>query len=207
MSGTPPRPHTLTLTPRGAAVTIRAGRWLDAPVLALCEDETPEIRRTSQATGVVFPRLGSWMPRRARAEIHLDPSHAWRIEIRRGVGDLAADMRGLRLEEIDIDGGAARLQVDLPRPDRSIPITIRGGVKNTRLRRPGDVPVRLEVRGGARDLTLDECHMGALGGDTVLETSGGAGPRYEIDVSGGASALAVCALPPDARSQAPPAEL
>jgi hypothetical protein len=49
------------------------------------------------------------------------------------------------------------------------------------------------VRGGASNLTLDEQHLGAVGGETGLESSGyaDATDRYDIEVYGGANNLTI----------------
>jgi hypothetical protein len=53
--------------------------------------------------------------------------------------------------------------------------------------------VRLEIRGGASPIALDAQRLGAVGGDTVLESGEveKQGGRYEVSVSGGASDVAV----------------
>ena len=61
------------------------------------------------------------------------------------------------------------------------------------VRRPSEVPVRLQIRGGASKLAFDEQAFGAVGGRTQLQSEGfrEVADRYEIAIGGGASNLTV----------------
>jgi hypothetical protein len=55
------------------------------------------------------------------------------------------------------------------------------------------VAARVQVGHGARRLTLDDQHLGAVGGTTSWQSPGydQTGDRYDIAVSGGADTLTV----------------
>jgi hypothetical protein len=59
--------------------------------------------------------------------------------------------------------------------------------------RPAGVAVRVRVGHGAKDLTLDDQHFGAVGGSTRWQGPGydQASDRYDVAVSGGADTLTV----------------
>jgi len=128
------------------------------------------------------------------ARITLDGARPWRIAIRGGASEVTVDLARLaRLDALEIRGGASEVAVALPRPTGTVALAISGGASELALRRPRGVPLRLSVRGGVSDLTLDESHFEAIGGHTILHTEGWAAAtdRYELSISGGASGLAV----------------
>jgi hypothetical protein len=61
------------------------------------------------------------------------------------------------------------------------------------VQRPAEVGVALAASGGMMALRLDDQRFGAIGGSTRLQTPGAApgAPRYELQIAGGASDLAV----------------
>ena len=67
-----------------------------------------------------------------------------------------------------------------------------GGASQVRIDRPADVPVRLVVRGGAVSIDLDDQHVGATTGATLV-TPGAetATDRISIEFIGGVSKVKV----------------
>jgi len=67
-----------------------------------------------------------------------------------------------------------------------------GGASQVRVDRPAGVPVRLTVRGGAASIDLDEQHVGATGGATLVTPGAeGATDRISIEFNGGVSKVKV----------------
>jgi hypothetical protein len=66
-------------------------------------------------------------------------------------------------------------------------VRILGGASNVTIHRPKGVAVRAHVDGGATNLTFDEKHFGAIGGDVNLQSPDydAAANRYVIEVTGG----------------------
>jgi hypothetical protein len=132
--------------------------------------------------------------RRRGADIALNSQVPWRITVRGGgVSRLDADLGGLRLDSFEVEGGASRVELMLPDPSGAVPIRIDGGASNVSVRRPEGVAARLHVGGGASKLALDGQRLGAIGGETRLESPGyaNATDRYEIIITGGANNVAV----------------
>jgi hypothetical protein len=93
-----------------------------------------------------------------------------------------------------VAGGASRLEVVLPAPSGIVTVVIFGGASNVAIRRSEGVAARLRVDGGATNLTFDDRHIGAAGGELDLQSSGdynGAADRYDIAVTGGANNLSI----------------
>ncbi len=74
-----------------------------------------------------------------------------------------------------------------------MPIRLTGGVSHLTLHRPGGVPARVHIGGGASKLELDTQYLGAIGGPVRLETPGYASAthRYDVEIGGGASGITI----------------
>ena len=124
---------------------------------------------------------------------------AWHITACGGVAHPDADLWDLRLEVLERGQGASQLEVRLPRPAGVVPVHIRGGASQVRIRQPAGVPVQLRVGSGVADLRFDEQEWGAVGGGcgwppprpprspTALRSRAPQGPRARA-VPGGTEA-------------------
>jgi hypothetical protein len=156
-----------TIWVQGGVVTIRSPR-VPACDWVNCESERP-------------------------AEVELNARIPWDVEVRGGASRLVADLRGLQLGSLKVDGGANRLEVTLPIPSGTVALAILGGASNIAIRRPEGVAARLCVRGGATTLKLDHRRIGAAGGELDLRDGGydGATGRYYVVITGGANNLSI----------------
>jgi hypothetical protein len=172
------------------------------PALYRLESDEPGLEIETDGLDVHVHSRISWTEwleevlggRDGSARITLDGARPWRVAVRGGASEVTVDLARLaRLEGLEIRGGASELSLALPRPTGTVAVAISGGASELALRRPRGVPVRLSVRGGVSDLTLDQSHFEAIGGHTVLHTDGWAAAtdRYELTISGGASGLSV----------------
>jgi hypothetical protein len=149
------------------------------------------VRRGTVA--IVYPRfpVGDWLDDRSErlAEVELNACIPWDVEIRSGASRLVADLRGLRLVSLGLDGGAGRLDVMLPAPSGDVAMVILGGASNVTIRRPEGVAARLHVVGGVTNLRFDDRHIGATGCELDLQSRAyeHATDRYDIAVTGGAN--------------------
>jgi hypothetical protein len=126
-------------------------------------------------------------------EIVLNGDLPWFLDVRSAASLVTADLQNLDLRGLSLRGGASQVQVTLPSPRGTVPLTIAGGASAVTLLRPDGVPLRARMRGGASDLSLDGTHFGFLGRDWRWETPDFATrpDRYDLDVSGGASSVTV----------------
>ena len=177
-----------------AHLTLRADPGLDRMLQAHFEGSVPKATMKGETVTFRYPRVGrpfDW--RRRRAEVTLTTQVPWDIDVRGGVAALDADLRGIELLGFRVGGGMSGIEVLLPPPIGVVPITIGGGASSVRLLRPEEVPVRLQIRGGASKLAFDHEEFGAIGGRVRLQSHGfdAQADRYEITVGGGASELTV----------------
>ena len=184
--------------PHGAPqLTLRAVPELDAMLRARFEGSPPKALLDAESIVFRYPRISrpfEWRSR--RAEISLSTAVPWEIEIPGGAVNTEADLRGIELLGLRIGGGASQVEITLPPPVGAVPVSLGGGASRLTLRRPAEVPVRLQVRGGASNLAFDEQSFGAIGGRTQLQSDGfrEAADRYEITIGGGASHLTVATV-------------
>jgi len=117
------------------------------------------------------------------------------VQIRGGAARLQLDLESLALGSLEPSGGASDVSVSLPRPEGRGRVRISGGASNLSLLRPAGAAAGLHLTGGAARLGFDAQRLGAVGGEVRLESSdfAAAAAAWEIEVSGGASALSVSA--------------
>jgi hypothetical protein len=160
-------------------------------------DRMPIVEVRRGIVTIQYPRFpdGDWLDDRSErfAEIALNARIPWDVEVRGGASRLLADLSGLRLGSLQVDGGASRLEVVLPAPSGTVTVVILGGASNVAIRRPEGVAARLRVDGGATNLTFDDRHIGAAGSALDLRSRDydGVPDRYDIAVTGGVNNLSI----------------
>src|SRR5215203_4393830 len=178
-------------------VTIHADPSMEDLYRARFEAQVPIVRVKGGTVSIVnarFPRFGQrdfWLER--RAQVTLNASITWHIESRGSTSKLTANLCKLRLGSINLAGGASRTEIMLPRPSATVSVHILGGASNVTIHRPEGVAARAHVGGGATNLTFDEKHLGAIGGDVNLQSPDydDDANRYDFEVTGGANNLTI----------------
>src|SRR5829696_1926874 len=135
-------------------VTIHADPSMEDLYRARFEAQVPIVRVKGGKVSIVyarFPRFGQrdfWLER--PAEVALNATITWHIEVRGSLSRLTTDLREVRLGSINLGGGAT-------------------------------------------NLTFDEKHLGAIGGDVNLQSPDydDDANRYDFEVTGGANNLTI----------------
>ena len=99
--------------------------------------------------------------RKRGANISLNKTIPWTVEIHGGMSKARADLGAVDLRSFQLTGGADRIRLDLGQPTGVVPVRLTGGANALRVERPVDVAVRLRLKGGASRVELDEQHLGA----------------------------------------------
>ena len=191
------RSGRLRFTNGAHRVVIRAGSHLRGLYRARFGERMPVVKVRGGVVSIRYTRVAScdWTgnhPERP-AEVALNAGIPWDVEVRGSASRLLADLSGLRLGSLSVDGGASRLEVVLPDPSGAVTVAILGGASNVAIRRPEGVSARLRVEGGVTNLTFDDRRIGATGGELVLRSRGyeDAVDRYDIAVTGGANNMSI----------------
>jgi hypothetical protein len=178
-------------------VNLTASRMRDALYRARFSRPAPRVRLSDNTVTIQYQRPQS-LDRpvdmdQPFAEIRLNGSIPWEIEFRDGVARLKADLGRLQLRSLDLLGGASHIELELPKPAGTTFIYISGGLIQAAIRRPAGVAMRIQLAGAVRDLVFDGQHLGAVGGETSLETPGffSAASRYDIFITGRASDVTI----------------
>jgi hypothetical protein len=182
-------------------LAIGADPTMDNLYRARFEEPVPGVRMEGSTVTVRYPRLrplDSACPERP-GEVVLGARVPWRVEFRGGVSRLAADLGGLELGAFEVEGGAGRIELRLPKPSGLVPVCFRGGASNVAVHRPEGVAARLRVSGGVTNLSFDGQRFGVVGDAVNLQTPDydDAFDRYDISITGGANNLTVDGARPD----------
>ncbi len=191
------RSGRLRFTNGAHRVVIRAGSHLRGLYRASFGERMPIVVVRGGVVSIRYTRVAScdWTGNRPErpAEVALNAGIPWDVEVRGGASRLLADLSGLRLGSLSVDGGASRLEVVLPDPSGAVSVVILGGASNVAIRRPEGVSARLRVEGGVTNLAFDDRRIGATGGELDLRSRGyeDAADRYDIAVTGGANNMSI----------------
>jgi hypothetical protein len=189
---------------RGASrVTIHADPSLSGLYRAHFEGPLPDVQAQDGTVTILYRHVAffgwlySWHD--AVADIALNPTVPWDVDIRGGASKVTADLRGIRLRSFTVIGGASDVELRLPRPIGTVPIRVSGGVSKVSIFRPPGVAARIRVGGGFSRLSLDGRRPVSQEGGGQLETPDypSATDRYDVGVEGGASRVSVDVLPRD----------
>jgi hypothetical protein len=178
-------------------VAVHAAHSIKDLYRARFEGRLPTVGVRGGTITIEYPRFSpfdqqdSWLER--RAEVALNASITWHIEVRGSTSRFTADLCRLRLGSLELAGGASRIEISLPRPKGSVSVRILGGASDVTIHRPEGVAARAHASGGATNLTFDERHFGAIGGDINLQSPDydDAANRYAVEVTGGANNLTI----------------
>ena len=175
-------------------LTLRAESEMDDLYLADFEGSPPKVEVNDGVVSVRYGRrfrLFDW--RGQPAAFTLNAAVPWAIDIRGGAVEVDADLSVLTLTSFTSSRGAINLRLILPEPSGVVPVRLSGGAIGITIRRPPGVVVRLHVKGGYNEVTLDDQVIGAMGDKLQIQSPGGgdALDRYEIEVSGGANEVKI----------------
>jgi hypothetical protein len=178
-------------------VTVHADPSMEDLYRARFEGQVPTVRVRGDTISIEYPRFSPFDQRyywlECPAEVALNASITWQIEVHGSASRLTADLSEVRLGSLTLAGGASRIEIMLPRPSGTVSVLVLGGASNVTIHRPQGVAARAHASGGATNLTIDEKHFGAIGGDVNLQSPdySDAANRYDIQVTGGANYLTI----------------
>jgi DNA-binding MarR family transcriptional regulator len=180
---------------RGAdRVTIKADATLEDLYRARFEGTAPAVVVRGNSVSIELKRRFrpfDW--RNQSSDIWLNTGVPWAISLRFGLSKLSADLRGLRVESLEVSGGASDVEIWLPAPVGNVPIRLSGGASKIMVHRPAGSAIRADLSGGASQLVFDGTRLGSLGGRNHFESPGSneATDRYELRFTGGASQISI----------------
>lgn len=174
-------------------VMLRADAPSELLYVARFEGKVPIVREEAGTVSIQYPRFSLLDWRKQGAQISLNATIPWQLELKGGVSKLDAELSALKLEGLELTGGASDCVVKLPRPVGTVPIRLSGGASDLTMHLPPGAAARLQVRGGVSKLVFQEQRLGAVGGAMNLESPDfkSTADRYDIEFTGGASNLSI----------------
>lgn len=154
----------------------------------------PKVKASDGVIGIRYPRRLLALPGSKRAaEIALNSTIPWIIAIQGAGMEIDAKLGGLQLAGLEVKGDAGTTRLELPVPAGRVPITVSGGAAEMVVQRPAGVAVRVHFKGWSSEFVFDEQ---VFHSEIGVESPGYevAESRYEIDVSGSASAVRVISV-------------
>ncbi|MFI7602932.1 hypothetical protein [Actinoplanes sp. NPDC049681] len=118
----------------------------------------------------------------------------WQVRLAGGASDEAVDLTGgSNGGDVELTAGTSKAELSLPAASGTERISVSSGASQLLVHLAGSAPVRVAIRDGAGDVTIDgQTHAGVAAG-TVFSppTWDAAKDRFDLDASSGVSELTV----------------
>ncbi|MGK5441030.1 hypothetical protein ACSNN7_04250 [Micromonospora sp. URMC 105] len=126
-------------------------------------------------------------------DVVLNARLVWRLRLVGGVSAHQLDLGRARLAGVDLIGGAARVDLDLPPTVGTLTVRMTGGVNQFTIRTPGGPPVRVRAAVGAGGVTVyDDRRDGVATGEIISSPNWDRSVhRVYVDLVGGANRVTV----------------
>jgi hypothetical protein len=176
-------------------LTLRAATGMDTLYQARFEGPPPDVKVKDGVVTMRYPRR-MWVLSGGggrAATVTLNAAIPWRILIQGGASEIATELGGLDLAELQVNGGVSTMRLELPVPSGEVPIRISGGASSITVRRPAGVAARVHLKGWASVLHFDDQTFSNSGNDVRLQTPGYSADerRYDIEVASSASSITI----------------
>ncbi len=189
----------LVVTSGVSRLTVRADDTMAKLYQARFEGPLPDVKVKDGVVAIRYPRRLWVIPSLAKekriAEVMLSTAIPWRILIQGGASDVTAELAGLNLAELEINGGLSMISLELPAPSGVVPIRISGGASMISVRRPAGIAARVHLKGWASQFVFDNQTFNDVGNNVRLQSPGyvEGTPCYDIEISSSASMATITA--------------
>jgi DNA-binding MarR family transcriptional regulator len=184
----------LVVSSGASQLTLRADAGMAELYRANFVGTVPDVKAEAGTVTIRYPRrLQLFHRHQQAAEVALNVGIPWQIVVRGGASAVTADLTGLDLAGLEIEGGASQVSLNLPEPTGTVRVRITGGASDVTIQRPAGVAARVRVKGWASALTFDDRTFGDMVTDVRLQSPGyeDAPQRYDIVVSGSGSQFTI----------------
>ncbi len=176
-------------------LTLRVSSDISALYQARFQGPTPEVKAKDGTVTIRYPRR-MWLMRggsQTAAEVMLNAHIPWRISIQGSMSQFTAELGGLDLARLEVNGAMSMVQVELPTPTGVVPVRISGGASEIIVRRPAGVPARVHLKGWVSTFLFDDETFSAVGNNVRLQSKGydATDQRYDIEVASSASMVTI----------------
>ncbi len=120
----------------------------------------PQVRLRDGVVTVQYKGGWKWDWRERRADMSLNATIPWDVEIVGGTSKLQGKFPDVDLRSFELTGGVDQLRLSLGLPTGEVPIRLTGGANSIRIERPTGVPVVMKLKGGAGGIEFDQQKLG-----------------------------------------------
>lgn len=185
----------LVFPSEASRLSVRAGDLAGMLYQARFEGPMPEVKVKQGVVTIRYPRR-LWLPGKEKrsVEVTLSTAIPWSIVIRSGGAEVAAELGGLDLLEMEVNGAGSMFRVELPEPSGVVPVRLGGSGSEFTVRRPLGVAARAHLKGWGSGVVFDGqtvTGMSSIDGRLQSPNYEGADRRYDIEMSGSGSLFTV----------------
>jgi hypothetical protein len=185
-----PATGTFWLVDDVSEITVSTARVSGGIARVGVPDGSDAVPRASTKGNTIRLAVGSrHRGRDTRIVVQLDSRISWAIRLGGGARQMTLNLGGATLRSVAFEGGAARIDLTLPRLVRTLPIRMSGGVHQWRIGTEGKVAVGLVARKGAGKVVLYGRNHGGLRHGERVSVNGGSG--IDVDAIAGFGTLTV----------------
>jgi hypothetical protein len=124
--------------------------------------------------------------------ILLSTKVAWSLRFSGGSDEQLIDMTGGKVSEVNLIGGARRVELTLPKPTGTVPVQVTGALEELSLTSPPDAPVRVNLEAGAKTIAAGTRTLRDIKpGSTVTPKDWQVKDRYDVDAKSWVTLLSV----------------
>jgi DNA-binding MarR family transcriptional regulator len=173
-------------------LSLRAGDLAGALYQASFEGPVPDVKVKAGVVTIRYPRR-LWIPsmEKRAVEVTLSTAIPWSIVIRSGGAEVTAELGGLDLLEMEVNGAGSMFRVELPEPSGVVPIRLGGSGSEFTVRRPPGVAARVRLEGWGSGVVFDGQTVTGMSSRQQSPNYDGAVRRYDIETSGSGSMFTV----------------
>lgn len=127
-----------------------------------------------------------------QVQVLLSSKVRWALRFVGGADEQIVDLSGGRVSALEVLGGSRRLQVVLPTPTGTVPISVTGSVEDFSITAPKNSPVRVKVDSGANTVAAGQRTLrNVRPGSTLTPTDWNTPNRYDVDAAARLTLLSV----------------
>ncbi|GAB7039437.1 hypothetical protein JCM9533A_32870 [Catenuloplanes niger JCM 9533] len=129
----------------------------------------------------------------AEVEVLLSDEVRWSVRLLAGVDSGAVDLSAAPVSEVTLAGGATSIDLSLPAPDGTLPISLTKGANQLTVRTPARAPARVAIRQGAGTVEIDGASKNGIAKGEVFQSRDwqDATDRLDLDASAGLGTLRI----------------
>jgi hypothetical protein len=125
-------------------------------------------------------------------EVVLSTKVKWALRFVGGAEQQVVDLTAGKVSGLEVLGASRRLQLALPKPAGTVPISVTGAVEDFSITSPKDSPVRVKVDSGAKTVAAgDRTLQNVEAGSTLTPKDWNVPNRYDVDAAARVTLLSV----------------